>query len=326
MTLAILARINGQAYKLFGTPGSLAGSLEASVLSASYTATHSVFILTAGEATVSIDFFSPVSPKNYLRQSLPFSYITVSVSSGEAQDVQIYSDIDEQWTGQNESTVSSFTSSGNVSMFELSVDGAYTYSESSDMALWGEAVLAAKSSSTSTVTYGAGDVATVRGLFASNGSLNNAAVFTEGGVVAFSHDLGSVTNSSVTFAVGYVREAAINYLGNARTGYYRASYPDTLSAVSYFLDDYTSADSESSTIDETLDQKAVASAGTNYSDILTLTPRQAFGGTEITIPSDSLDTSDVMVFLKEISSDGNVNTSKFVPLCLQNSSRTRTSN
>lgn len=117
----------------------------------------------------------------------------------------------------------------------------------------------------------------------------------------------------MTFAVGYVREAAINYLGNARTGFYRASYPDTPSAVSYFFDDYTAAQVESLAMDTKLEEKAVASVGSNYSDILTLTTRQVFGGSDLTIPGDSLDTSDVMVFLKEISSDGNVNTCELLP-------------
>ena len=36
-------------------------------------ATHSLFTLSAGGLVFKLDFFSPISPWNYLRQSLPFS-------------------------------------------------------------------------------------------------------------------------------------------------------------------------------------------------------------------------------------------------------------
>jgi hypothetical protein len=51
--------------------------------------------LKAGDAMVSLDFFSPVSPKNHVRQSLPFSYLTASVSTKAGAKTQVYSDIDE---------------------------------------------------------------------------------------------------------------------------------------------------------------------------------------------------------------------------------------
>ena len=307
LTWSVLARVDGTAYKLFGAPESLQGSIEAELVSAEYTSTHSIFTLNAGGAVFGLDFFSPVSPKNYLRQSLPFGYLTVSVS-GDGAKIQIYSDVDESWTGQAGQTVRNLNISKGV-VFELSVDNAVTYEEMNDMALWGDVVFASRPENLSIVTYQSGNPASVRGQFASNGTLSvSAPTFVTGDVVGISHDLGEISNASVTFAMGYVREEAINYLGNARTGYYRASYHDIVSAVSYFFDDYAAANAESFVIDSEVEKKAMATAGTNYSDILTLTVRQVFGGSDLTIPGDSLDTSDVMVFLKEISSDGNVNT------------------
>jgi hypothetical protein len=77
---------------------------------------------------------------------------------------------------------------------------------------------------------------TVRTQFASNGTLTGEQpAWTTGGVVGIAHDLGSVsTETSITFAIGYVREKAVNYLSSDRTGYYRATYKDTVSAVSHF--------------------------------------------------------------------------------------------
>ena len=214
-------------------------------------------------------------------------------------------------TGQSGKTVSAVDSSKGV-LFKLSVDGAATYTEANDMALWGDVVFASVPSSLSTLTHQSGDLSTVRSQFCISGTLSGTTPnFEVGHVVAIAHDLGTTSNASVTFAVGYAREDAINYLGNSRTGYYRASYPDTLSAVSYFFEDYSAANAESLIMDGALVEKATAAAGSNYSDILTLTTRQVFGGSDLTIPGNTLDTSDVMVFLKEISSDGNVNTCEF---------------
>lgn len=282
------------------------------MISAEYTSTHSIFTLRARRSIFTLDFFSPVSPKNYLRQSLPFSYLTVSVSGASAAKTQIYSDIDESWTGQSGNTVSEFTGANGASLFELSVSGAGTYEEVDDMALWGDVVFASRPSNLSSVTHQGGNPASMRRRFAESGTLDGTTpTFRLGDVVAISHDLGSISNASVTFAIGYVREAAINYLRSPQTGYYRASYPDTLSAVSHFFDDYAAAQAESLMMDAKLEKKAIAVGGTNYSDILTLTTRQVFGGSDLTIPGDSLNTSDAMVFLKEISSDGNVNTCEY---------------
>ena len=113
------------------------------------------------------------------------------------------------------------------------------------------------------------------------------------GVLALSHDLGTVTNEqSVNFAVGYARENAINYLEKAYTGYYRAQYPDTNQAVSYFLDEYKDALQESSVFDSEMARKAKAIAGRKYADIVTLSARQAFGGIDLTIPSDTFDAEE----------------------------------
>lgn len=73
LTWGIIARVDGTTYDLFGITSKISGTSEASVVSASFTSTHSIFTLTAGSATFKLDFFSPVSPSNYLRQSLPFS-------------------------------------------------------------------------------------------------------------------------------------------------------------------------------------------------------------------------------------------------------------
>ncbi|KAL8936572.1 MAG: hypothetical protein Q9216_004857 [Gyalolechia sp. 2 TL-2023] len=194
----------------------------------------------------------------------------------------------------------------------LVVNGAQTYTQNAmDQALWGEVVFASRASNSTTLTAQSGDPASVRGLFASNGSLSGSATvpYEAGDVVALAPDLGSVDSAtSITYAIGYTRDAAVNYLGNARASYYAATYNGSIAAVNHFLDDYAEAEAEASAMDSDIDSRATSAAGANYSDIVTLSVRQAYGAADLTIPADTLDPNDVTLFLKEISSDGNVNT------------------
>ncbi|KAL1964735.1 hypothetical protein VTN77DRAFT_6602 [Rasamsonia byssochlamydoides] len=308
---SVIARVDGTAYSLLGVTDSVSNVQAAEVLSAKYTSTHSTFTLQAGSVTFTLDFLSPVAPWDYVRQSLPFSYLTVTVAGATSQTIQIYSDIDDSWTGQSSGTAVNFTTTGTTSLYSVSLADPPLYTESDDQALWGDVIYASRPSSTSVLSTQFGNATSVRSQFAANGSLTDSqdTAWTPGDVVAFAHDLGNVEgNQSVTFAVGYVREAAVNYLGDAYTGYYRAQYPDTPSAVSHFLDDYADAEAEAAALDETISSKATAVAGSNYSDIVELSVRQAYGAIDLTIPNDTLDTSDPFAFIKEISSDGNVNT------------------
>ena len=71
---SVMVRVDGQAYSLMGIPDLDASSiLPAIARRAEFTSTHSLFDLEAGSVDFTLDFFSPVSPSNYLRQSLPFS-------------------------------------------------------------------------------------------------------------------------------------------------------------------------------------------------------------------------------------------------------------
>lgn len=73
LTWGVIARVDGQAYSLMGVPGPYSRIRPAVVHAAEYTATHTIFTLSAGSVSFKLDFLSPVSPSNYLRQSLPFS-------------------------------------------------------------------------------------------------------------------------------------------------------------------------------------------------------------------------------------------------------------
>lgn len=130
-------------------------------------------------------------------------------------------------------------------------------------------------------------------------------------ITAFAHDLGSVkTATAITFVIGHYHLDAINYRSNDRTPYFRSEYGDPVSAVVHFIDNYASAYSDCGTFESKLHNLAISTGYGKYRDILALTVRRVFGAIEITIPSGTNPTNmkDVMVFIKELSSNGDINT------------------
>ncbi|KAL4917524.1 hypothetical protein BDW62DRAFT_211209 [Aspergillus aurantiobrunneus] len=316
LTWSIMARVDNQTYSLMSITNPGDKIRPATVRTAEYTATHSVFTLAAGSVSFTLDFFSPISPSNYLRQSLPFKliyapgYLTVTVSGADAHSIQIYTSIDGRWAGKPQKTVREFHRDGSTLAYALNVKGAVPYTEQSDMATWGEAILSSRQTSQSKLSFTSGKRGGVRSQFVNHGELSGEDdPWAPGGIVAFAHDLGAVYGEdSVNFAVGYVRKEAINYLGKPYTGYYRAKYPDTYKALAHFFEDYPAAARESKVVDAEMTAQAVLAGGSKYADIVTLSARQAWGGIDLTIPDDSLDTEDVLAFIKELSSNGNLNT------------------
>ncbi|KAL4806398.1 hypothetical protein BDV18DRAFT_152350 [Aspergillus unguis] len=288
LSWSVMARVDKQTYSLMGVTSPGAEISPAIVRTAEYTATHSVFTLAAGSVIFTLDFFSPVSPSNYMRQSLPFSYLTVNVSNADGNDVQIYTSIDGRWTGKEHNIVREFHKDGSTRAYSLKVQDAVTYAEERDMATWGEVILSSQNTSETELSFSSGEQEEVRSQFAIDGKLSQNGTWRTGGIVAFAHDLGTVDGEhSVNFAVGY-----------PYTGYYRAQYPDTYEALSHFYDDYPAAVAESRAVDEQMTIQATQAGGT----------RQAWGGIDLTIPKDSLNTTDILAFIKELSSNGNLNT------------------
>lgn len=71
---SVIVRVDGRAYSLMGVQHANASDIHPAIVHrAEFTASHSVFDLSAGPVALTLDFFSPVSPSNYLRHSLPFS-------------------------------------------------------------------------------------------------------------------------------------------------------------------------------------------------------------------------------------------------------------
>ena len=306
----VFARVDGVTYYCLSEVNGVSNASPATQTGIEFTATHTIITLTAGDATVTLDFFSPVSPSNYIRQSLPYSYLTVNVTSSSTHDVQIFSGADDSWSGFNGSLSASVQTGtdGESVYFNISDPDQTLYEESDQMAAWGSIVFGSKPAASSTLTYQYASRSTVQQAFVSDGALPDTATsYGEDYVFGMSHDFGNTTSASATFAVGYDRAHSLTLLGTSYSGYHMSEYPTPASALPAFLADYESAYAES----ETFDARVVAAGSqfsTNYTDLLEQSARQIYGAMDIVIPSDTLDTSSVIAFLKEISSDGDIDT------------------
>jgi hypothetical protein len=119
-------------------------------------------------------------------------------------------------------------------------------------------------------------------------------------VFAYSQDLGSIKGTSnVTFVIGHIRDSIVNYHGADRASYWQSVCKDVNCGCVRALDDFHGADEESRSLDSFI--ASTNMGGANYSNILALSTRQTFGTFELTIPSESLDQSSVLAFVKEIS-------------------------
>lgn len=306
----VFARIDGVTYYCLSEVNGVSNASAAKQTGIEFTATHTIITLTAGPATVILDFFSPVSPSNYIRQSLPYSYLTVNVTSSSARKIQIFSGVDDSWSGSSGDLSADVRTGtdGETVFVNVSNPNQTLYTENNQMAAWGSIVFGSKPAASSTLTYQYASRSTVQQAFVSGGHLAGTATsYGEGYVFGLSHDFGSTTSASATFGVGYDRSHSLDFLGTSYSGYYMSEYPTPASALPAFLADYESAHAES----VMFDARVVASGdafSTNYTDLLEQSARQVYGAMDLVIPTSTLDTSSVIAFLKEISSNGDIDT------------------
>ncbi|KAE9407196.1 DUF1793-domain-containing protein [Gymnopus androsaceus JB14] len=317
--------VDGDAYSFLGDPDvSGAAFAKATQVSAEFTSTQSIFTLKAGSIEVTATFFSPIEPTDLVKQSIPFSYLSVSAAStdGLSHIVSVYTDISGEWLTSNDALTINWTTTATAAVIthQSQLETQTVYGESADRILQGSVYYSTEN--LAGTTYQTGQDIVVRAQFINNGVLsdtvdtNYRAVSDDWPVFALAHLLGDVTSTpqSVVFSIGQVRDPVIEYIQQdntfeGRSYYFWSAYSTIAEVISDFLSDYSAALSRANSLDETL-QAASASISSSYTDIVALSMRQTFGATELTISGSpgAWNTSDTLMFLKEISSDGNVNT------------------
>jgi hypothetical protein len=336
LTWPILARVNGTVYSLFGNKDFRLAKA-AKTTAVTYTASHTYIAMTAGPARFILDFYTPVLPRksDYAGQSLPYSYLTVSASCNRkaSVDVQTLSAIDYTWTAQQGESGLNFTKARDVGFFWFHNPEAVPFSEHNQMASYGSVIFG--TSLNSATTYSCDSPDNVYDAFAAQGSLrylNKTCSSTY--LAALSQNLGMCDNiaRNATFVVGLDREQAVNYLNTTMyTGYYRTRWPSIPKAVQFVVGQHANVLKKSTVFDEEIHSKAASISndwGSKYAAITDASVRQSFASLELTVrlrsyvksetpakiyqvPLESIESNASIsppLFMKEISTNGNVNT------------------
>ncbi|KAH9996263.1 DUF1793-domain-containing protein [Russula vinacea] len=316
---SVLVRVDGLTYSFLGAEG--LGFLNGTVnlTNVAVTPTQTVVTARAGAMQVNLTFLNPIEPGDWVKQSIPFSYMAFTASSldGAAHAVQVYSDVSGEWNSgdRNQVIVWSATSNADVVFHSVRLQTSAVFTEIINQAEWGTLYYAMQTGSK--VTYKAGVDQISRGYFASNGTLdgqvdsNFRSISNTFEVFAISRDFGSIqaTQTPAVWTVGYTTDPAVNYtdLSGAapmpRSLYYKSQYLNNDEALIVdFLNNFSNASSRAQQLNNKILQDA-ASVSNALGDLVSLAIAQVYGSTQLTIGTDAsgnLNKSDVMMFMKNI--------------------------
>ncbi|KAJ7044468.1 DUF1793-domain-containing protein [Mycena alexandri] len=318
-------KVDGTAYSFLGDPGIGAPFTKATQKSMEFTSTQSIFIMSCGPIDLNVTFLSPVEPSDLSKQSFPFSYMALSATStdGNSHSVQVYSDISAEWVvGDNSLAVNWTTVEGDTLVHQVQLQTQTVFAEKDDRALYGSVFYSTTAGSG--VTFQTGEDLVVRAQFVNNSVLLNTkdsnfrAIANDWPVFAFAHDLGKIAATPsipVVVSVGNVHDPAISYIVAGgklqdRSSLFWNQFSTISDAITSFMGEYLDALARNSKFDAQVQSDAMTISA-DYAAIVALSIRQTLGATDITISKSndgSWNATDILVFMKEISSDGNVNT------------------
>lgn len=274
-----------------------------------------------------LSFLSPITPTSTLRQSIPASYLTVHVSG--AFNIDIYVDINGLWVSANrgseiewsfsQSAPTDKTNNRPLKTWKVKRRTEQLLTEDADRAEWGTLHFIGPADA----EHEAGESILLRRRFSLSGTLQNKidgdfrSIMDKEPVFAFSKSFklngtsgaryNGKSHDSVLFTIAHVQETVIQFASARGLTLMRPlweSYHPTADIVlDYHYHDFESAFNLANNYSLQLEEDALKSGSEDYKDILALSARQVLGATSFAGTPD-----DPLIFFKEISSDGNMNT------------------
>ncbi|KAI9430131.1 hypothetical protein H4582DRAFT_2104007 [Lactarius indigo] len=289
LNLPVLVRVDNVTYSLLGFPFPI--NITSNLTNTLISPTQTSLISQAGPMQFNLTFLNPIEPGDWVKQSIPFSYISLTAKSldGAAHAVQVYSDVSSEWMSADRSQVIvwSTTTNNNAIYHTVKLQNPAVFNEISTQAEWGTLHYAMKSGGD--ITY--------------KTAQDSVSLF------AISRNLGTIqeTQDPVVWAVGYIADPAINYtdLSGAtqqRSLFYKTQYSDDTSLIVDFLDDFTNASSRAQQLDSKILEEAAPISGL-LGDLVSLATAQVYGSTQLTVGTDAsgnFNKSDVMAFMKNV--------------------------
>ncbi|KAH9993299.1 hypothetical protein BJV74DRAFT_916837 [Russula compacta] len=313
---SVSVRVDGLAYSFLGATPNL--NATANMTSIVVTPTQTTLTSQAGPMEFNLTFLNPIEPGDWVKQSIPFSYVALNAKSldGKAHATQVYSDVSGEWSSGDRNQVIQWSTTSNSDVIYHSVRllTPTDFEEISNQAEWGTLYYAMKAGNN--VTHKIAEDVVSRGQFLDNGVLDNQTdsnfrdISVQFPVFGISRDLGTIqaTQAPVVWSVGYTTDPAINYtdLSGApptpRSLYYKSQYSDDESLIVDFLNNFNNASLSAQRLNQKILQDA-ASVSNLLGDLVSLSIAQVYGSTQLTIGTNSLSNfskSDVMMFMKNI--------------------------
>ncbi|KAL8895916.1 MAG: hypothetical protein Q9192_003377 [Flavoplaca navasiana] len=272
---------------------------------------------------LTLSFLSPITPTSTLRQSIPASYMTVHVKG--SFDVNLYVDLNGQWVSGNRRSQIVWDlahqqlgkSDKGLKTWQIRRETELLLSEERDQAEWGTLHFTGPSD----LRHEAGTSGIIRPRFARTGTLQNAidddyrGIMEDEPIFAFSKSFllnsslapSMPTTDSVMFSIALIQNPVAQYASARGLTFMRPLWASWFSSVKDLLDfhylDYDTASSLATNYSAQLAIDAYKSGSDDYVDIVALTARQVMGATVFSGTPD-----DPILFLKEISSNGNFQT------------------
>ncbi|EPE28779.1 Six-hairpin glycosidase [Glarea lozoyensis ATCC 20868] len=286
--------------------------------SVEFTSQRTTFIMNvAGKVSMNVTFISPVQPNDLKRQSIVGTYLEVGVKSLDAagHKVQLYVDTSAEWVNptHNSDVVEwSFSDQNGIASHKswLKTQSEFNADYPDDAAHWGNWYLS--TAAISGMTYQTGSDNNVRQRFLSSATLDNSldtnfrAIRQDWPVFAFSNNLGHVGGSpkKTLYTIVHAQKNAVLFNGAngiAPVPSLWTSYFDSDAAlVEFFYKDHPTI---TGAIDTQIALHSHAAGGPDYTLLTTLSVRQSLAATVLTNTPTS-----PLLFLKEISSNGNTQT------------------
>ncbi|TGZ83980.1 DUF1793-domain-containing protein [Ascodesmis nigricans] len=261
-------------------------------------------------------FSSPITPDSTFRQSLPASYLEVRVSG--QQDVDIYVEVNGMWVTNDyyhKKIVWDFSKTNKLQTWKIKKQDEQLFTEARDRSEWGTFYFT--TADETDFTYQSAPARELRTRFATTGFLTNnfdtryREVMNDEPLFAFAkHYRLSGTNktsASTLYTLALTHDPIIQF-ESARgltimKPLWKSFFNNDLDMITFHYNDYANASASGDAFSKRVNKDAVRTVSSTYSDILTLSARQVLGAFYFTgTPQHPL------IFQKEISSNGNMNT------------------
>ncbi|KAH9026504.1 hypothetical protein EDB85DRAFT_2291888 [Lactarius pseudohatsudake] len=269
-----------------------------------------MFTAEAGPMQINLTFLNPIEPGDWVKQSIPLSYISLTAKSldGAAHAVQVYLDISPEWNQSQEIYwVDTLGGDGVVGYIVQRQNPTLPADELTYLTEWGTFYNVMKEGDN--ITQKHGDSSVTRLLFLNNGVLADSVdgpldhhFNPNSTVFAMSRDLGTiqVTQDPIVWVIGYTTDPVINYTDlsgtppQKRSLFYKTQYPIPDGTL-----DFANASSRAQKLDQKILQDAAPISGL-YGDLVSFATAQVYGNTLLTVATDSsgeFNKSDVMAFI-----------------------------